>query len=61
MFRIMSCGRSEALGRWAEIAPSIEHVRLNTVAPLTYLCETLTKTARGHASHKIDDYLLWDR
>ena len=42
------------------IASSIETCKLNSVAPLAWLTDTLTAIINGHKQHRIDELLPWN-
>jgi transposase len=44
---------------WATIASLIETCKLNTVDPLAYLTDVLTRIANGHPGSQIDELLPW--
>ncbi|MET3583701.1 hypothetical protein ABID19_006766 [Mesorhizobium robiniae] len=44
---------------WAVIASLIETCKLNSVEPLSYLADVLTRIVNGHPNSQIDDLLPW--
>ena len=44
---------------WATVASLIETCKLNTVDPLAYLTDVLTRIDNGHLNRNIDALLPW--
>lgn len=44
---------------WAVVASLIETCKLNSVEPLSYLTDVLTRIVNGHPNSQIDDLLPW--
>lgn len=45
---------------WAVAAPLIQTAKLNGVAPLTYMRDTITRLVGGHPINRLDKLLPWD-
>ncbi len=53
-------GHDAGAENWGVIASFIETCKLNSVAPLAWLTDTLTAIINGHKQHRIDELLPWN-